>query len=256
MQGSSLLQLSFAAMGIVLGLAFIAGIFLAWRRSGASAPVTRRATLTAAACTALWLGLTFAAARSGRLRFEPFPPTMAPVILGVFAIAFGVGLSKTGERLATTLPLALLVGVQGFRLPLELMMHEAMEQGLMPAQMSYSGYNFDIVTGATALIVAGLLLAGRAGARLVWAWNIMGTLLLANVVTIALLSAPGPWRVFTTEPANVWVTQAPYVWLPAVMVTMALLGHIVIFRKLRLGAGAPVSPVRAASRAGAPVGIR
>jgi hypothetical protein len=32
---------------------------------------------------------------------------------------------------------------------------------------------------------------------------------------------------------NVWVTQAPFVWLPAVMVLAALLGHILLFRRLR-----------------------
>jgi hypothetical protein len=39
--------------------------------------------------------------------------------------------------------------------------------------------------------------------------------------------------VFSNEPANVWVLQPPFVWLPAVMVLAALLGHIVIFRRIR-----------------------
>jgi len=133
------------------------------------------------------------------------------------------------------LPLAVLVGVQGFRLPLELMMHRAYEYGLMPVQMSYSGLNFDIVTGVTALIVAVLVATGHAGVRTVRAWNVLGTLLLVNILVIAWLSAPTPWRVFKTEPANVWVTTAPYIWLPAVMVGLAILGHIVIYRRVRQG---------------------
>jgi hypothetical protein len=31
---------------------------------------------------------------------------------------------------------------------------------------------------------------------------------------------------------NVWVTYPPYVWLPAIMVTAALAGHLLIFRAL------------------------
>ena len=42
-----------------------------------------------------------------------------------------------------------------------------------------------------------------------------------------------PWRVFRTGSANVWITTAPDVWLPAVMVAFAILGHIVIYRRLR-----------------------
>jgi hypothetical protein len=34
------------------------------------------------------------------------------------------------------------------------------------------------------------------------------------------------------EPANVWVTRPPFVWLPAVLVLAALLGHLVLFRRL------------------------
>jgi hypothetical protein len=31
----------------------------------------------------------------------------------------------------------------------------------------------------------------------------------------------------------VWITQAPFVWLPMVMVMAAIVGHIVILRRLR-----------------------
>ena len=32
---------------------------------------------------------------------------------------------------------------------------------------------------------------------------------------------------------NTWVADAPYVWLPGVLVQAALWGHLVIWRKLR-----------------------
>ena len=51
----------------------------------------------------------------------------------------------------------MLVGVQGFRLPLELAMHRMYERGIMPVQMSYSGLNYDILTGIRALVVAALV---------------------------------------------------------------------------------------------------
>jgi hypothetical protein len=237
-QGSPLLRITFVAMGVTLALLFVVGIAVAWRRTGVTAGQSRRASITAAVAAAAWLALTLAAAATGRLSFEGVPPTMVVLLVATFAIALGVGLSPVGKRLAVGLPLAALVGVQAFRLPLELMMHRAYTEGLMPVQMSYSGYNFDIVTGATAIVVAGALVAGRGGTRLVLAWNLLGLALLINVLVIALLSAPLPFRTFHNEPANVWVTTAPFVWLPAVMVATALLGHIVIFRALRHASGA------------------
>jgi hypothetical protein len=155
------------------------------------------------------------------------------VFMLVFVLSVGLGVSPVGRRLAAGLPFVVLVGVQAFRLPLELMMHRAYEYGLMPRQMSYSGLNFDIVTGITAIVVVVLLATGRAGAGTVRAWNWLGTLLLINIVLIAGLSAPTPWRVFRDAPANTWIATAPYIWLPTVMVAFAILGHIVIYRALR-----------------------
>ena len=101
----------------------------------------------------------------------------------------------------------------------------------MPVQMSYSGRNFDIVTGVTAIAVALLVWSRRAGRGLVSTWNILGLTLLANVVTVAILGTPR-FHYFGPEHLNVWVTHPPFVWLPAVMVLAALAGHLMIFRAL------------------------
>ena len=223
----------FTVLPVILALLLVAGVFVAWRRTGAS---TIRSILAAAAMTAgltAWMAATYLAASLRMLQFPPGPPTMVVVFVLVFVLTVGLGVSPVGRRLAAGLPLVVLVGVQAFRLPLELMMHRAYEYGLMPRQMSYSGLNFDIVTGIAAIVVAALLATGRAGIRTVRAWNWLGTLLLVNIIAIAGLSAPTPWRVFRNAPANVWITTAPFVWLPAVMVAFAILGHIAIYRRLR-----------------------
>jgi hypothetical protein len=81
------------------------------------------------------------------------------------------------------LPLWALVAVQAFRLPLEIAMHALVGRGIMPEQMSYTGRNFDIVTGASAIVVAALVATRIAGRRFVLAWNLVGLLLLVNIVT-------------------------------------------------------------------------
>jgi hypothetical protein len=237
----------FALLALLVAASLPLAVRAAWLRPGGDRAAARKAATLAAVLTTAWLAATGAAAASGRLSFTTMPPTIAPVIVGVFVLGIGIGLSRVGERLAAGVPLAALVGLQGFRLPLELMMHRAYETGLMPVQMSYSGRNFDIVTGTTALVVAALLATRGLPRGVVLAWNVMGSLLLLNVVTIALLSTPTPLRVFHNEPANVWITAFPWVWLPAVYVTAALLGHIVIFRRLRMEARHAVSRARAAT---------
>jgi CubicO group peptidase (beta-lactamase class C family) len=213
----------------VAGLLVI-GTFVSWRRTGASRVRATMVTLAMTAGLGLWMGATYLSAQQGLLRFDTRPPTMMLLVPLIFVLAIGVGLSPVGRRLATGLPLWILVGAQSFRLPLELLMHEAYEAELMPEQMSYSGLNFDILTGASALVVALLLATRRAGTRLVRMWNLLGSLLLCNIIVVALLSTPTPLRVFMKEPANTWIASAPYVWLPAVLVAFAIIGHIVVYR--------------------------
>jgi hypothetical protein len=172
-------------------------------------------------------------ARTGvLLRFDHRPPPMVFLIGATLGAGVAIGASPLGARLSR-LPLAALVGFQAFRLPLELVMDRAARAGVMPVQMSFEGWNFDIVTGGSALVVAALLLAGRAPRALVVAWNVLGAALLANIVAIAVASTPLV-HAFGTAPAavNTWIGTAPFVWLPTVFVSLAIAGHIVLTRRL------------------------
>lgn len=222
-----------AAYGIG-GLAVLMAGMVAWawaRHAPRSAPA-------AAGVLAVWMAGTAALAASGTLaRFDRVPPPMALFIPSVFALAFGVGLSAAGAALARAVPLATLIGLQAFRLPLELVMHRAGTLGIMPPELSYGGYNFDVVTGAAALGLWLLLRAGIAVPRAaVWAWNAWGLWCLAVITAIAIATSPMV-RAFGDDPrhVNTWVLYFPYVWLPAVLVLIALAGHVVIARALLAG---------------------
>jgi hypothetical protein len=190
----------------------------------------------AAAAIAGWMAITAAAALSGRLaRFDMTPPPMAILILLVFVVSFAIGLGPIGRHLAAAVPLATLVGLQAFRLPLELVMHRAATLGIMPAELSYSGYNFDILTGAGALALALAMRAGVAVPRaVIWLWNMWGFWCLAVITAIAVSTSPMV-RAFGGDPrhVNTFVLFFPYTWLPAVLVVVALAGHLIIGRALR-----------------------
>lgn len=202
------------------------------RRLGEARLAMRRALL-ALLCSGIWMTATWLAAASGVLRnWNATPPPFAILVVAIVAIACRIAFGPTGRRLATGVPLWTLVMVQAFRLPLELAMHSMSLRGVMPVQMTYTGWNFDIVTGATALVIGLAAWASRIPRSIVAAWNVLGLALLLNVVTIAIVSTPRI-QAFGPDRVNVWVTYPPFVWLPAVMVLAALAGHLVIFRALR-----------------------
>ena len=210
-------------------VAFVAAALLAGvRRIGA------RWLGYTAACLALWLAFTAALARSGWLAaFDARPPhfflLMAPTALATLALAA----SPFGARLAGRTSWPWLIGFQAFRLPVEIVLARLSDAGVAPPQMTWHGMNFDVLTGLSAPFVAWLLGQNKLGARGIVVWNLVCLALLANVVTIAILSTPTPLRVFSDEPANTFVAEWPWVWLPAFLVPAALLGHLLAFRKLR-----------------------
>jgi hypothetical protein len=224
--------LAFVVIPVFLVGAVSWGTFIAWRGAGARGAAITRAAVMAAIAGGGWMALTASVAISGILReWERTPPPFALLVVATFILAFALAFSVFGARFAAHVPLWALVAVQGFRFPLELAMHAMYTRGIMPVQMSYSGLNFDIVTGLTAIPVAALVAVGRGGRLLVAAWNVLGLALLINIVSIAILSTPRV-NYFGDEQVNVWVTYPPFVWLPAVMVMAALAGHLVIFRAL------------------------
>jgi hypothetical protein len=231
--------LTFVLMPLALAAALAWGLLAASTRVAEPRQGRRRA-IWAGIAVAAWMAITGLAAASGTLRrWDATPPPFALLAISIVIASGWLALGPWGRLLARGLPLWTLIAVQGFRLPLELAMHTMYERGIMPEQMSYSGQNFDILTGITALLVAGACRSGRVGTRVVFAWNVLGLALLANVVVVAILSTPAI-RYFGDARLNVWVTYVPFVWLPAVMVVAALAGHLVIFQALRPRAHAHV----------------
>src|SRR4029079_10564333 len=136
------------------------------------------------------------------------------VTIGTVALAF----SSVGAKLVSGVSMSALVGFQAFRIPVELILHRLYTEGVIPVQMTYAGRNFDIVSGLTAVAVALWLRSGRRSRALLPGWNLLGLALLANIVAVAVLSTPAPFRVFMNEPANRLPSMFPYVGLPTFLV--------------------------------------
>jgi hypothetical protein len=232
MSSSLLVAAGILGISVLVAVGFLAAFASAQRRL--HRPVWP-ALGWAGAGTLAWFGLLGGLAISGVLqRFDLRPPPMAFMFLACIGLGLGLGLSRVGESFARGLPLVWLVGAQGFRFPLELVMHQAAREGTMPHEMSFSGFNFDILTGFFALVLGVVGLRGALSRELVWAWNLVGSALLFNIGVVAVLASP-MLRVFGSEPAHVnrWVVFFPFVFLPGVLVAAAVFGHVVVFRALR-----------------------
>lgn len=212
--------------------ALIEGIRAASRRLGV--PGLRRAVLVGS-LTGVWLlALSFVVA-SGLLAAKPMP--RVPLFFAASNLAgLLLALSPAGGWLARGLPLWTLVAFQGFRLPLELVLHSWAEQGTIPATMTWEGSNFDVVTGLVALVAAAAVRTlGTYDTRAriaAWTANLVGFVLLLNVGRVAMLSSPLPFAWPEVEPPLQLAMYLPYALIGPVCVAGALAGHVVLTRAL------------------------
>lgn len=161
------------------------------------------------------------------------PPAFMPAVgsLAVLMIYFSLFYKPLQNLPADRMKYA--VALQTFRLPLELMFIWFMSLNLMPVQMTFEGRNPDILIGITAPLVAYFGYHKKILPR--WSlilWNFAGLVTLFNIVTIAILSAPTNFQVFTNEPHNTLVMYFPYVFIPFFLVPLALFGHLYYLKRL------------------------
>jgi hypothetical protein len=182
-----------------------------------------------------YLVIPSALARSGMLnRYDPPPAPPLLLLLGLTLLTVAIVLSPIGARLAAGVGLGAVVVLQAFRIPVELLLHRLYLDGAVPIQMTYSGRNFDLISGLTGLVLGLWLLSGRPVPRgVVFGWNLLGLALLVNIIGIAVLSTPVSFRLFTEGPPNLLPSTFPYIWLPSFLVQVALGSHLLVFRQLR-----------------------
>ena len=207
-------------MTLAVDLVFIAQVLvlagiLVWRRARVGVGL------------AIWLGVLAVLAGQGYfLEFQSMPPRLT--LAGLLPLVAGLLMLPThGTRhfLAVTPP-ERLIYLQSFRIVMEIILWALAVQGRAPKLMTFEGRNIDILVGLTAIPIGWMVVERRAWP--VWvaaAWNVVGILILANVVIHAQLALPTPFRAFVTEPSTAFLATFPYIWLVGFLVPFAFWLH-------------------------------
>lgn len=178
-----------------------------------------------------WLSTLFILGTEGFFaEFEKMPPRiMLTLIVPLVTIVVLSTNRSVGELLSYFRP-ATLIYLQAFRILVELVLWLLYKDGICPKQMTFEGWNFDVLAGLSAPIVAWLAFGGgRNNKKLAIAWNFVGLALLLTIIATAILSTP-QLGVFTPE--NRMIAFWPMVWLPGFVAPYALMLHIFSLRQL------------------------
>jgi hypothetical protein len=182
----------------------------------------------------VWLAITGVLSSTDYIHdFTRTPPRLLFIIGLSFLLTFLASSSSAASRLISIPGLAWLIGLQAFRVGVEIFLYLGFRAGMVPVQMTFEGRNWDVLTGLTAVPMAWLVAKQKAPRWLIYTWNFAGLALLWNIVAVAVLSMPTPLQRFHNEPANTFVAYFPYIWLPTYLVQVAWLSHVLIYRGMR-----------------------
>lgn len=98
--------------------------------------------------------------------------------------------------------------------------------------MTFEGRNPDLLIGLSAPLVALAVQRNWMPLKALLIWNIAGLLFLINIMSVAILCLPTPFRVFFDSIPNEFVLYFPFNLIPSVFVMLALFLHILSIKIL------------------------
>ncbi len=176
-----------------------------------------------------WLIYLYLISYNGFIFDKSMPPRF-PILVFIPSIAF-IGLflySKRNSLLFEHIPTTWSIYYQSFRIVMELIILMTYTAGLIPIQVTFEGYNFEIVFACTAPFVGYFTFVKPIiPKKIAIIWNVIGIIFLIIVVSIMVSSyfAPQVWG-SETELIDIRFTQLPFILLPAFMVPSAIFMHI------------------------------
>ena len=181
-----------------------------------------------------WLMLLAMGAIGGFfINFDAFPPRPFFAVLGSAILLVILAKNKTFNKILLPVPKEWIFYFQFFRVPLEVLLWLLFIENIIPVQMTFEGYNFDIVPALIGPILGYFIFKKKIlSEKWAIAWNFIGIATVLTIVTIATLSMPTALRAFENEPSNTIIGYFPFIWLPGFLVPMAILMHIVSLKQL------------------------
>jgi hypothetical protein len=196
--------------------------------------VVTRKSVPALVIVVLWLAVQALISLSGFYTNTAADPPRFPalILLPMMVIAL-LFVTKRGREWIDSSNTRKIYLVHLVRIPVELLLYSLYINKAVPELMTFSGINFDILSGITAPVLYYFGVIKQALPRFVMLlWNLVCLALLANIVYHAVFAAPLPFQKFGFEQPNIAVLYFPFTWLPAFIVPFVFFAHLVSIRQL------------------------
>lgn len=220
-----------SALSLICLMVVMRGLQIALTKTTIAPARQKNLIVTTYSIVAVWVLLVGVLSLNGFFSdFSKLPPRPLWVILIPTVCFLIIAFTRTTGEILLAIPPHWLVAMQTFRILVEILLWKTFMLNLLPIQMTFEGSNFDGLSGLLAVPVA-MILSKKWAPKLLLVFNLVGLVLLLNILVIAVLSMPTPLRYFMNEPPNTLVGEFPFIYLGAVLVAIAQALHIFSLRQ-------------------------
>jgi hypothetical protein len=164
---------------------------------------------------------------------DTMPPRLLLLLIPSVVLIVLLFITKSGKRVVASFNLETLTYLHAVRIGVEIILFYLFIYRLIPESMTFAGRNFDVIAGLTAPIIAYFgFNQSKISKKWLIVWNVVCLLLVLQVMITGIFSIPTSFQVFTDGLPNMGVLYFPFVWLPGLIVPIAVLGHLVAIKRL------------------------
>ena len=162
--------------------------------------------------------------------FIKSPITFVLVLIGTIIVSF-IFYSQY-NKLPNSTNIFFLTSIHLLRIPMEFILYNLWINKLVPREMTFEGMNFDLYFAISTIfiLIVGLIWKDFYKSNIFRFWNFLGICFLLNVLIIGIISSPLPLQLIAHKNPNLAVLHFPYSLLPAVVVPVIILAHILSLR--------------------------
>lgn len=166
------------------------------------------------------------------LKIDQVPPRIFVFGAGPLIALFLFALIAGRNGFISRLDIRSLTLLHAVRIPVEIVLFALYKNKLVPEAMTFDGFNFDILSGLSALVIWYFGFRNGTNRPVLIAWNLAALVLLAIIVTTAIRAFPSPLQSIAFDQPNIAVAYFPFAWLPSIVVPIVLFAHLAALWKL------------------------
>jgi len=223
-----MLKLSYILLFIVLWSIILLVVNAAMKKTNVESKRRQKYLTICTLIIGAWFGIQHLTIESGFYSTLDLPPRIPLfMILPLFLFTFTFLFRKRSSAVLNAIPTPIPIFYQSFRAVIEVLFYYTFLQGILPEQVTFSGANYDVLLGISAIPMGIYALRKTANKKLLIAWNIIGIGVVgfAAFTFITSFYFPSFWGISATT-ISLKFAHYPFMLLPSFFMPSAIFVHV------------------------------